>query len=200
MVRVIAGKLKSRQLKTLPGSATRPTSDRLKETLFNLLQTEIKGRKFLDCYAGSGSIGIEAFSRGAGYVAFVESSARAAKVIRENLGRLGLLTSAHCLLLHERVEAGLKILQKAELKFDIVFLDPPYTATEEYPTVLKKLCGYGLLEDQAVVVAEHAKQVTLAAETGGLSRVREVKQGDSVLAFYRELDHAKSRRNLSGIF
>jgi 16S rRNA (guanine966-N2)-methyltransferase len=199
MVRVIAGKFKSRQLRTLPGGATRPTSDRLKETLFNLLQTEIDGRKFLDCYAGSGSIGIEALSRGAGYVAFIESSAHAARVIRENLGRLGLIPSAQCLLLNKLVEAGLKILQKAELKFDIVFLDPPYTATEEYPMVLKKLCTYGVLADQAIVVAEHSKQVTVAAETAGLARVREVKQGDSVLTFYRELDYAKSRRDLSGI-
>ncbi len=199
MVRVIAGKFKSRQLRTLPGDATRPTSDRLKETLFNLLQTEIEGGKFLDCYAGNGSIGIEAFSRGAGYVAFIESSARAAKVIGENLGRLGLIPSVHYLMLNKLVETGLKILQKAELKFDIVFLDPPYNATEEYPMVLEKLCRYGLLEDQAIVVAEHAKRVTLAAETAGLARAREVKQGDSVLTFYRELDHAKSRRNLSGV-
>jgi 16S rRNA (guanine966-N2)-methyltransferase len=200
MVRVIAGKFRSRQLRTLPGAATRPTSDRLKETLFNLLQTEIESRKFLDCYAGSGSIGIEALSRGAGYVAFIESSARAARVIGENLGRLGVIPSAQCLLLNNVVEAGLKILQKAELKFDIVFLDPPYAAIEEYPMVLKRLCTYGILKDQAIVVAQHSKQVTVAGETAGLARVREVKQGDSILTFYRKLDYAKTRRDLSGIF
>jgi 16S rRNA (guanine966-N2)-methyltransferase len=200
MVRVIAGTFKSRQLRTLPGAATRPTSDRLKETLFNLLQTEIEGRKFLDCYAGSGSIGIEALSRGAGFVAFIESSARAARVIGENLGRLGLLPSTHLLLLNKPVEAGLRILQQAGLKFDIVFLDPPYAATEEYPKVLKQLSRYDILEEQAIAVAEHSKHVTLTAETAGLARVREVKQGDSVLSFYRELEYAKGHRYLSGIF
>jgi 16S rRNA (guanine966-N2)-methyltransferase len=199
MIRVIAGKFKSRQLRTLPGDAIRPTSDRLKETLFDVLQTEIEGRKFLDCYAGTGSIGIEALSRGASYVAFIESSARAARVLRENLRQLGLFPSAQCLLLNKPVEEGLKIMEKAELKFDIVFLDPPYAAAEEYPMVLRKLCAYGILEDQAIVMAEHSKKIAVAAETAGLTRVREVKQGDSILTFYRELDYAKTRRDLSGI-
>jgi 16S rRNA (guanine(966)-N(2))-methyltransferase RsmD len=184
MVRVIAGAFKSRLLKTLEGKLTRPTSDRLKETLFNLLQTQLKGRRFLDCFAGSGSIGIEALSRGASYAAFIESSPRASKVIRENLERLGLVLSRDYILLNQAVENGLKILQQAGSKFDIVFLDPPYAAAEQYPKVLEKLQHYKILNDEAVVIAEHSKHLTLVSEAAGLTRVRELKQGDSVLSVY----------------
>ena len=96
MVRVIAGEFKSRKLKTLDGQATRPTSDRLKETLFNLVQSRIAGSAFLDCFAGNGSIGIEALSRGAGFVVFVEESPRAVKVIRQNLTLLGEDETLRC--------------------------------------------------------------------------------------------------------
>ena len=186
MVRVIAGTFKSRLLKTREGKATRPTSDRLKETLFNLLQARLKGRRFLDCFAGSGSIGIEALSRGASHVAFIESSPRASRVISENLERLGLTPSQNYLLLNQTVENALKILQQAGSKFDIVFLDPPYAAAEQYPKVLEKLQQCKILNDEAIVIAEHSKHLTLTPEAACLTRVRELKQGDSMLSIYCE--------------
>jgi 16S rRNA (guanine(966)-N(2))-methyltransferase RsmD len=185
MVRVIAGTFKSRLLETLEGKTTRPTSDRLKETLFNLLQARLEGRRFLDCFAGSGSIGIEALSRGASYVAFIESSPRASRVIRGNLERLGF-TSKTYVLLNQPVENALKILQQSTSKFDIVFLDPPYAAAEQYPKVLEKLQQYKILNDEAIVIAEHSKHLTLTPEAAGLTRVRELKQGDSGLSIYCE--------------
>ena len=185
MVRVIAGTFRSRLLKTVPGKATRPTSDRLKETLFNLLQSRIEGSRFLDAYAGNGSIGIEALSRGASFVTFIESSPSASRAIRENLKELGLFPSQDCVLIDRKVEAGLRILRQAGIKFDIVFLDPPYAATGDYAKVLEGLQQYQILDSEALVIAEHCKYLTLMTKVAGLIRVREVKQGDSVLSIYQ---------------
>lgn len=187
MVRVIAGKFKSRRLRTVQGNATRPTSDRLKETLFNLLQAKIEGSQFLDCFAGCGNIGIEALSRGARFVAFIESSPRASSIIRENIERLRLSSYSDYRLLNNAVETGLKILRQAGLKFDIVFLDPPYAAASEYPKVLEAL-QQRVLDDEALIIAEHSKQLKLANKIGDLVRVRQVRQGDSVLSIYRLVD------------
>jgi len=184
MVRVIAGEFKSRKLKTLDGQATRPTSDRLKETLFNLVQSRISGSTFLDCFAGSGSIGIEALSRCAGFVVFVEESPRAVKVIRENLALLGEDLSPRCQILSCKAETGLKSLERMGRKFDIVFLDPPYADGNQYPRVFEQLQNCGLLSDEALVVAEHSKFLALPAQVMHLERRREVRQGDSVLSLY----------------
>ena len=184
MVRVIAGEFKSRKLRTLDGQATRPTSDRLKETLFNLVHSRIAGTAFLDCFAGSGSIGIEALSRGAGFVVFVEESSRAVKVIRQNLALLGEGPSLRCQILRQKAEAGLKSLERTGRKFDIVFLDPPYADAEQYPRVFEQLQDCELLNDEALVVAEHSKFLALPAQMMQLERRREVRQGDSVLSLY----------------
>ena len=184
MVRVIAGQFKSRKLRTLDGQATRPTSDRLKETLFNLVQSCISGSAFLDCFAGSGSIGIEALSRGAGFVVFVEESPRAVKVIRQNLALLGEEDTARCQILGQKAEAGLKSLARSGRKFDIVFLDPPYADADQYPRVFEQLQDCELLSDEALLVAEHSKFLTLPAQVMHLERRREVRQGDSVLSLY----------------
>lgn len=184
MVRVIAGQFRSRKLKTLDGQATRPTSDRLKETVFNLIQSRIAGSAFLDCFAGSGSVGIEALSRGAGFVVFVEASPRAAQVIRENLTLLGEAGSARCQVLSQKAETALKSLQQTGWKFDIVFLDPPYADADQYPRVFEQLQKGELLNDAALVVAEHSKFLTLPAQVMHLERRREVRQGDSVLSLF----------------
>jgi 16S rRNA (guanine966-N2)-methyltransferase len=188
MVRVIAGQFKSRKLKTLDGQATRPTSDRLKETLFNLVQSRIPGSTFLDCFAGSGSIGIEALSRGAAFVVFVEGSARAVQVIRENLALLGEAGSVRCQILSRKAEAGLKSLERTGRKFDIVFLDPPYADADQYPKVLEQLQKCELLSEEALVVAEHSKFLALPAQLMHLARQREIRQGDSVLSLFHFQD------------
>ena len=184
MVRVIAGEFKSRKLKTLDGQATRPTSDRLKETLFNLVQSRIAASVFLDCFAGSGSVGIEAISRGAAFVTFVEASSRAVLVIRQNLALLGEAGSARCQILSQKAELGLKSLKRIGRKFDIVFLDPPYADADQYPRIFGQLQNSELLNDEALVVAEHSKFLALPAQIMHLERRREVRQGDSVLSLF----------------
>jgi 16S rRNA (guanine966-N2)-methyltransferase len=185
MVRVIAGIYKKRILKTLEGQATRPTGDRLKETLFNLLRSRIQGSRFLDCFAGSGSIGIEALSQGAASVAFIENSRRACQIIDENLRQLRLSESPHCRVLGRPVEAGLKILHQKQEKFDIVFMDPPYLEIELYPKVIKQLVDYQLLNPAAVIIAEHSKRYAIEAIPAALDRIRDVRQGESVLSLFQ---------------
>jgi 16S rRNA (guanine(966)-N(2))-methyltransferase RsmD len=191
-MRVIAGSFRSRSLQAPAGLATRPTSDRLRETLFNVLAPRIEGARFLDLYAGSGAVGIEALSRGAAEAVFVERSAAALKVLRGNLARLGL-------------EQGLRIVQGsvagylrapgAELPFDLVFLDPPYDAADEYAAVLDLLGGSasGLLADGALVIAEHRHKEKLEDGYGGLRRTRLLQQGDAGLSFYAVNGVAVSR-------
>jgi 16S rRNA (guanine966-N2)-methyltransferase len=185
MVRVIAGEFKRRVLKTLEGQATRPTSDRLKETLFDLLQSKVFGSNFLDCFAGSGSIGIEALSRGAAFAAFIESSRQACQVIEENLSQLRLSSSTAQRLLARPVEAALKILQQEGRKFDIVFLDPPYREAELYRVALKQLVAGELLKPAALVIVEHSRHFPLPEAPDGMEQIRQVRQGDSLLSLYR---------------
>ena len=131
-MRVIAGEFRSRRLKSIPGDATRPTPDRLRETLFNILAPQIEGAAFLDAYAGTGAVGIEALSRGAARAIFIEQNRAAAAVIRENLKALGIESRAQ--VLQGKVSALLKKVQA-----DIVFLDPPYQLEREYSKVLALL-------------------------------------------------------------
>jgi 16S rRNA (guanine966-N2)-methyltransferase len=184
MVRVIAGEFKSRKLKTLEGQATRPTSDQLKETLFNLVQSRIAASVFLDCFAGSGSVGIEALSRGAAFVAFVEASPGAVQVIRQNLALLGEGASQRWQILSQQAQAGLKSLERTRRKFDIVFLDPPYADADQYPRVFEQLQDCELLNGKALVVAEHSRFLALPSQVMHLERRREVRQGDSVLSLF----------------
>lgn len=185
MVRVIAGKFKNRKLKTLEGTTTRPTSNRLKEALFNVLQGQIQGATFLDAYAGSGSIGIEALSRGAKFAVFVELSMQARKIILENLTSLKTLTEMDFLLLGLTAEHALKRLSQLPRKFDIVFIDPPYAAWNEYPSFFEHLLEGQLLTERAIVIAEHSRRTPLQDQFGQMVRFRELKQGESILSFYR---------------
>lgn len=173
-MRVIGGEFRSRRLQTLPGRAVRPTSDRLRETLFNVLGKDIIGKIFIDAYAGSGAVGIEALSRGAELAVFLEKDRRAVSVIRENLASLVLGSRAEIVV--GPVAVGLKTVFG-----HIIFLDPPYGEMAEYETALRLLAH----REPELVVAEHARRVELAAEYGRLRRVRVLRQGDSALSFYR---------------
>ena len=173
-MRVVGGEFRSRVLKTLAGRAVRPTSDRLRETLFNVLGEEVAGKVFVDAYAGSGAVGIEALSRGSARAIFIEKDRRAAQVIGENVRKLGLERRAEVL-----VRPVMRVLR--ELQSDIVFLDPPYQEAQEYNDAL------GLLgtAPPELVVAEHSRRCELRPAYGGLRRTRVLKQGDSALSFYR---------------
>ena len=182
-MRVIAGRFKGRHLKTLRGQRTRPTSDRLRETLFNVLGASVAGAVFADCYAGSGAVGIEALSRGAEWVYFLESFRPAARVIRQNLASLAIEEGVE-VLAHD-VGAGLRRLERDAVKLDLVFLDPPYPEAEEYQRALGLLGESALLAPDALVVAEHHPKRPLADRYGALTRTRTLHQGDAVLSFYR---------------
>lgn len=183
-MRVIAGKFRSRTLIAPRGLDTRPTSDRLRETLFNVLAPRIEGAVFLDLYAGSGANGIEALSRGVERVVFVEKAASAASAIHKNLQVLGVCESWQ--LEARSAAASIKRLVEQGQSFDLVFLDPPYKAADEYALVLGLLGGNcsSLLAQDAVVIAEHHRKQTLEDAYGRLRRYRLLEQGDAVLSFY----------------
>jgi 16S rRNA (guanine966-N2)-methyltransferase len=183
-MRVIAGEFRSRPLLAPKGLDTRPTSDRLRETLFNVLAPRIADSVFLDLYAGSGAVGIEALSRGAAHVIFVEHAPPALRAIRSNLASLGI--RGNYTIESHRASAALHHLTSAEPKADIVFLDPPYNNAEEYDSTLNLLGGecLPLLAPNAVVIAEHLRKLDPPAASGALHRYRTLKQGDSILSFY----------------
>jgi 16S rRNA (guanine(966)-N(2))-methyltransferase RsmD len=184
-MRVIAGEFRSRRLETPRGMATRPTSDKLRETLFNVLGESMLGAKFVDLYAGSGAVGIEAISRGAEFVWFAEKAPPAVAAIRANLRALKV---AGGFALEDRGVARLLAgFVKAARVVDVVFLDPPYEAAEEYKRTMEFLGAHAgeLLAEDAVVIAEHAKKQLPAEAFGELKRVRLLEQGDAALSFYR---------------
>jgi 16S rRNA (guanine966-N2)-methyltransferase len=185
-MRVIAGTLRRRTLEAPAGMATRPTSDRLRETVFNVLAPRIEGARFLDLYAGSGAVGIEAVSRGAQNVIMVERAAPALKIMRGNLEKLGLRSGVRVEAVS--VTAFLKKLrpESTAFVFDIVFLDPPYDAQDEYALALGLLGGDAsrLLASNAVVIAEHRRKEKLEDRYVMLGRRRVLEQGDAALSFY----------------
>ena len=207
-MRIIAGELRSRRVEAPAGMATRPTSDRLRETLFNVLAPRLTGCRFLDLYAGSGANGLEALSRGAREAVFVERAPPAVAVIRGNIATLGVGGRV-------RVEAtavsrwldGATRVADAE-KFDVIFMDPPYAEADAYAAVLGRLGGAaaGLLADGGSVVVEHRREkppgrplgaqprstkraadqsTLLLGQYGALQRTRLLEQGDAALSFYR---------------
>ncbi|MGD0737839.1 MAG: 16S rRNA (guanine(966)-N(2))-methyltransferase RsmD [Terracidiphilus sp.] len=187
-MRIIAGEFRSRKLEAPAGMATRPTSDRLRETLFNVLAPRIEGATFLDLYAGSGAVGIEALSRGAKSVVFVERAPAALAALRGNLDRLGLIAGFR--IQSGSVGAWLRKTSVGGATFDLVFLDPPYEAEEEYAAALGMLGGdaAGLLAPGALVIAEHRSRAgrkgRLEERYGKLERTRILEQGDAALSFY----------------
>ena len=182
---MIAGQFRSRVLAAPRGRDTRPTSDRLRETLFNVLAPRVAGAIFLDLYAGSGAVGIEALSRGAAEAIFVENAEAALRAIRANLASLGIRGGYS--LEARSTAAALKRLAASGRAVDVVFLDPPYAEAAEYELALGLLGGEcrDVLAPDAVVIAEHLKKVEMTERYGGLERFRVLKQGDSELSFYR---------------
>jgi len=175
-VRVIGGEFRSRRLKSIPGLDTRPTPDRLRETLFDILGSRIEDAVFLDAYAGTGAVGIEALSRGAARAIFIERSKNAAKVIQENLASLGIENRA--LLVQASVAPAVK-----NHAADIVFLDPPYEREAEYASALSALGE----NPPPLVVVQHSVRFVPADSYGLLRKTRALKQGDNALAFYAPL-------------
>jgi len=190
-MRIIAGSLRSRVLAAPEGMDTRPTADRLRETLFNVLTQgavdRVAGAHLLDPYAGSGAVGIEALSRGAASVTFVEQAPVALTVLRKNLESLRIKSGFN--VEKRKVAPFLRLAAEKGVArpFGLVFLDPPYEATEEYATTLGLLGGActGTLAEDAWVVAEHRRKAALEERYGALVRFRVKEQGDAALSFYQ---------------
>ena len=182
-MRIISGTYRGLHLATLKGGAMRPTSDHLRETLFNVLGPEVEGRTFLDVYAGTGAVGIEALSRGAKEVVFVEHHRPAAELIRRNLETLQVEEGFY--VMTTTVLKGLEKLAEEGSHFDFVFLDPPYAEIREYHHVLRQLARGELLLPTSLVIAEHSRHCNLEEQYGTLRRTRLLRRGDSQLGFYR---------------
>ena len=181
-MRVIGGKYRGRKLETLPGLDVRPTSDRLRETLFNILSPMISGARFLDLCAGSGAVGVEAASRGVGGVTFVEQSRTACAAIQKNLERLGIAEGA--LVLNQDAGSALKALDQQRDSFDVIYIDPPYAAGL-YDEVMGLISRSELLAQDGVVIVEHRSKEPPESSYDRLVEYRQVKQGQSQLAFYK---------------
>ncbi|HKQ39918.1 MAG TPA: 16S rRNA (guanine(966)-N(2))-methyltransferase RsmD [Verrucomicrobiae bacterium] len=184
LMRIIAGKFRGRRLKSPPSLETRPTSDRLRETLFNILAPRLGGACFLDLCAGSGAIGIEALSRGASHVTFVDRSRKMYALIETNLKLLEVEGDTVEVASKEALDFLRRRIKSDDAPFDVIFFDPPYTM--DYEEVLGYVGAHAerLLAEDGVVIVEHHKKKKLAEEFGHLKRYRVLKQGDSELSFY----------------
>jgi 16S rRNA (guanine966-N2)-methyltransferase len=194
-LRVIAGSLKGRRLKAPTWDGCRPTSDKLRETLFNVLAPRIAGARVLDGYAGTGAIGIEALSRGARAVTFVDRDRRARALIADNLARCEVPSG--CAIIREHFAVvpvdGRDVVDIFDDIFDddifdIVLLDPPY---DEPPDLVIPIAA-GLLAADGVLVLEHAKRRIAPASASSVARSRQIVSGDSVLSFYEKLEGPRS--------
>ena len=172
-MRVIAGRFRSRRLQSVPGLAVRPTPDRLRESLFSILAARLEGAVFLDAYAGSGSVGIEALSRGAKHVFFIERNPQAIAVLRENLRTLGADAEA-------TVIRGSAAALLPAYKPDIAFIDPPYDQTSQYSASLLALSEAGV----PLALAQHSSRLALEDRYGELIKKRVLRQGDNSITFY----------------
>jgi 16S rRNA (guanine966-N2)-methyltransferase len=176
-MRVIGGEFRSRVLKSVPGLDVRPTPDRLREALFNVLAPRIAGAAFADLYAGTGAVGIEALSRGATHAIFVEQNRAAVNVLRQNLNSLEV--EARAQVLQGKVTAVL-----GGIRADIVFLDPPYELASEYETALVKLGT----RPPGLVIVQHDVRLRLDPAYGALHQTRVLRQGDNCLSFYAAIN------------
>jgi 16S rRNA (guanine966-N2)-methyltransferase len=186
-MRVIAGKYRSRSLRSLRGMDIRPTSDRLRETLFNVLAAGnpvmLEGTVWLDLFAGTGAVGIEALSRGAKQVYFVESSMAAANLIRNNLQSLGIAEGFK--VLYDEMPRAFWRMEREHVAADVVFIDPPYRMKDAYRETLQALADSRVIWAMSVVIAEHEKQFDPGEQFGPLRRFRKLVQGSTALSFYR---------------
>jgi 16S rRNA (guanine(966)-N(2))-methyltransferase RsmD len=172
-------------LQSLPGLDLRPTSDRLRESLFNVLSAAhaLEGSTWVDLFAGTGAVGLEALSRGASQVYFVESERKHARLVRDNLAALGI--SAGYELLEQDAGRALRMLEERSVACDFCFFDPPYRMRGLYERTLKQLSESSLLQAGAIVIAEHEKKFDPGEGFAPLKRYRRLDQGDAALSFYR---------------
>lgn len=196
-MRIISGKYRGRRLKSPSSLQTRPTSDRLRETLFNVLAPQIKGARFLDLCAGSGAVGIEALSRGAAHVTFIDRSRKMCGLIDSNLNAFSVEEDETEVVCTTATEFLRRRVKKEAAAFDIIFYDPPYT--NDYERMLNYVGENAarLLTDEGMMIVEHHKKKELNERFGRLERYRILKQGDSALSFYGAPSRWEHRRPAS---
>jgi 16S rRNA (guanine966-N2)-methyltransferase len=196
-MRIVAGKFRSRHLKSVGDLNLRPTSDRLRETLFNVLGANVEGSVFVDCFAGTGAVGIEALSRGAQRVIFIEKHPQTAGLIFANLKSLGIEPgtsmgdgTAETEILTTNAGKGLLRLVSQNVRADFLFADPPYAEAGMCVKALERATALEsagkLLAENSTIVIEHATRVATPETIARFRRARILKQGDSTLSFYRE--------------
>ena len=188
-MRVIGGTYRGRRLRTIGGQTVRPTSDRLRETLFNILSGDVAGSSFLDICAGSGAVSIEAISRGAARATMIEISRRTCAVIEENLKSLGI--SSKSLVINSDALAALKRIEASGRRFDIIFFDPPY-GSDLYSKVMAFLGSRDVVEPGGIIIVEHRAKMP-PEDVDGLHLYRRLKQGESALAFYERSQKPEAR-------
>lgn len=180
-MRVVSGTCKGRSLKPVPGHSTRPTADKVKEAIFNMIGPYFEGGKGLDLFAGSGNLGIEALSRGLGSVVFVDRDGKAVHVIKENIKACGLEERAE--IYRNDAERALKALNKREARFDCIFLDPPYNK-QQLVKLLEILSRQNLVSPSGIIVCEHSADVQLPAQVGSLLKVKDERYGMIAISIY----------------
>ena len=189
-MRIIAGNYRGRVLKTMRGQSSRPTSERLRETLFDVLGADVEDSVFIDCYAGSGAVGLEALSRGARQVFWIEQNAAAYRILLGNLSALRAGENdagEHAEAVRASARKGLRVLEQRGVRANLCFLDPPYAARQEYVRTLEWLAASRLMARGAVIILEHSRGEILKEQVGGWARQRLLVQGSSALSFYRRV-------------
>lgn len=181
-MRIIAGKFNGRSIAMPEG--IRPTSNKVREALFEILKDDIKGASFLDLYCGSGAMGIEAFSRGARDITFVDTSFKCMKILKKNLSQLAILDLSSIYILKMDAIRALGVFGRLPRSFDIVFFDPPYYKAMAKNTLIA-LSNYDILTRNAIVIAEIYKKERLPEKVGLLRKIRASKYGDTKLEFYK---------------
>ena len=183
MLRIIAGECKGRILKTVPGRSTRPTTDRVKESVFNILQPRLYGSSILDLFSGTGNLGLEAMSRGSRSAVFVEKAPAALAVLRENCQVLHYTDAVE--ILAQDVQRALSLLSTRQGVFDIVFMDPPYDSDLEAVTIAA-LDAFHLVAEDGRIVVEHLLRDEQKDPIGGFARYDMRKYGNTAVSFYRK--------------
>lgn len=183
-MRVISGKAKGRRLRTIAGDATRPTTDRVKESIFSLLGPSLLDLQVLDLFAGSGALGIEALSRGASVAVFVDNSAQAIQVISDNIDKCGF--KAQATVYRINAKQAIKLLREKGARFNLVFLDPPYNLAG-YEELILALIESDLLAEEARIVVEHDYKLTLPSVIGVLSLIKDNKYGDIKISIFQAI-------------
>lgn len=188
-MRVVSGKYKGKSLKAVPGNSTRPTTDKVKEAIFNIIGPYFDGGLCLDLFAGSGGLGIEALSRGTDKVIFVDRDGKAIQTIHENLRQCNIENEAE--VYRNDANRALKAIVKRELLFDYIFLDPPY-AKQQLKELLEMIDKHRLLKANGIVLCEHSTDVKLPARIAGLVKMKEETYGIITISIFSTEDSTSS--------